>query len=180
LKTACRALREDLSYKTWDLKAESKYFLHLALLAYPMGAEELKEFAHRLKVRRDDTDDLLMVQTLKETLPYLGKARQPSAVYRILQPYPSRVIAAVWVAAERDELRERMLRYQTEWRLVEPEISGDHLKAMGLKPGPLFGRLLAALRAERLDGRVSSWQDEADLLERLLEREGLGKVGSRE
>jgi tRNA nucleotidyltransferase (CCA-adding enzyme) len=54
---------------------------------------------------------------------------------------------------------------------VETEITGDVLKAMGLKPGPLFGRLLRALRDARLDGRVSTQVEEAALLEKLLTAE---------
>ena len=90
-------------------------------------------------------------------------------------PYPARVLAAAWVTADRRRLRERLLRYQTEWRLMETEITGNVLKAMGLRPSPLFGRLLGELRDARLDGRVSSREGEITLLEKLLEREGIGR-----
>jgi tRNA nucleotidyltransferase (CCA-adding enzyme) len=63
------------------------------------------------------------------------------------------------------------LRYQTEWRSVETDITGDDLKTMGLKPGPLFGQLLDALRSARLDGKVSTRQDEEAMLQKLLEIE---------
>jgi tRNA nucleotidyltransferase (CCA-adding enzyme) len=89
----------------------------------------------------------------------------------LLQPYPARVLAATWVATDRKRLRERLLRYQTEYRLVEAELTGDDLKVMGLKPGPLFGRLLGALRDARLDGKVGSREEEEALLQKLLARE---------
>jgi hypothetical protein len=39
---------------------------------------------------------------------------------------------------------------------------------MGLRPGPIYGRLLGALRDARLDGKVSTREEEEALLEKLL------------
>jgi tRNA nucleotidyltransferase (CCA-adding enzyme) len=154
------------------LKPEDTPFLHLALLAYRLGDEDLEGLVVRLKMKRDDADDLRLLRGLQDTLARLGKARRPSAAYRLLELYPARVLAVAWVAADRKRLRDRLLRYQTEWRLVETEITGAVLKAMGLRPGPLFGRLLRTLRNARLDGRVRTREEEVALLEKLLEEEG--------
>jgi tRNA nucleotidyltransferase (CCA-adding enzyme) len=159
----------DTSY--WKLDADDTPFIYLALLAYRLDDEGLEELITRLKVGRDDAEELRLLPNLKSALPQLGKARWPSAVYRLLQPYPARILAVAWVATNRKRLQERLLRYQTEWRLVEPEISGDDLKGMELRPGPLFGRLLGALRDARLDGKVGTREEEMALLERLLAAE---------
>jgi len=142
--------------------------MYLALLAYRLNDEALEKLIARLMMPRDDAEDFILLHSLKETLPRLGKARRPSIVYRLLEPYPARVLAGAWVATDRRRLRERLLRYQTQWRLVETELTGDDLKAMGLKPGPLFGQLLCALRDARLDGKVSTREEEVMLLEKLL------------
>jgi tRNA nucleotidyltransferase (CCA-adding enzyme) len=76
-----------------------------------------------------------------------------------------------WVASEQEVVRSRLFSYQVEWRLTEPEITGDDLKAMGMKPGPLFGRLLDALRDARLDGEVSTRQEEMAVVEAMLSAE---------
>jgi tRNA nucleotidyltransferase (CCA-adding enzyme) len=172
LKAKYRALRQGLEPETWDLKPKDIPFLYLALLSYRLGDQALKDLLDRLKTKRDDADDLHLLLDLRETLPQAGKERRPSAVYGLLEPYPARVLAAAWIATDRKRLRDRLLRYQTVWRLVETEITGDVLKAAGLKPSPLFGRLLGALRDARLDGRVSTREEEEKLLERLLEEEG--------
>ena len=176
LQAKYRALREDMKLETWNLTPEDGPFLHMALLSYHLGDEPLEEFMRRLKIKRDDSDDLRLLHNLQDVLTEVWKARRPSDVYRLLEPYPARVLAVAWVAADRKRLRGRLLRYQTEWRLVETEITGDVLKAMGLKPSPLFGRLLGTLRDARLDGRVSTQEEEVRLLERLLEEQ---RIGSR-
>jgi tRNA nucleotidyltransferase (CCA-adding enzyme) len=172
LQARYHTLRGDLDLETWNLKPEDAPFLHLALLAHRLGDEDLEGLVVRLKMKRDDADDLRLLYGLQDTLAQLGKARRPSAAYRLLAPYPARVLAVAWVAADRKRLRDRLLRYQTEWRLVETEITGAVLKAMGLRPGPLFGRLLRTLRNARLDGRVRTREEEVALLEKLLEEEG--------
>jgi tRNA nucleotidyltransferase (CCA-adding enzyme) len=152
----------------WDMEPDENGYLHLALLAYRLPDEALNELLTRLKVRRDDAEDIRLLPGLKEILSQVGRARQPSAVYRSLRPYPSRVLAVAWLASDRRRIQRRLLRYQTEWRWVEAEITGNDLKAMGLRPGPAYGRLLGALRDARLDGKVSTREEEEALLEKLL------------
>ena len=166
LRKKYQAFREQLDAKCWKLDAGC--WMYLALLAYRLNDEALEKLIARLMMPRDDAEDFILLHSLKETLPRLGKARRPSIVYRLLEPYPARVLAGAWVATDRRRLRERLLRYQTQWRLVETELTGDDLKAMGLKPGPLFGQLLCALRDARLDGKVSTREEEVMLLEKLL------------
>ncbi|MBK8833856.1 MAG: hypothetical protein IPO29_03035 [Anaerolineae bacterium] len=42
------------------------------------------------------------------------------------------------------------------------------MRALGLKPGPEFARILASLRDAWLDGKLSSADEEALLLDRLV------------
>jgi len=155
----------------WGLTAQDDVYLHLALLAYNLDEEALEELITRLNIKRDDADKLRLLPELKKTLQQLGKARRPSDVYRLLQPYPSRLLAVAWLATERRKVRRQLLNYQKEWRLIEPELTGDDLKAMGLKPGPLFGRLLRTLRNARLDGKVHTREEEVALVQKLLAAE---------
>jgi len=168
LEKRYRILREDFDPGAWGLDSVDLLFVHLALLTYRLDEESTQAVSKRLKVKRETEEDLLLTHDLRKKLPELAELSQTSEVYHLLQPYPARVLAAVWVASDSSLIQERLFRYQTEWRLVEPEITGDDLKAMGLEPGPLFGDLLRRLRDARLNGRVSTLDEEAALLERLL------------
>jgi hypothetical protein len=58
--------------------------------------------------------------------------------------------------------------YQRELQYVRPEIDGRYLKEeMGIPAGPIYGRLLTAVRDARLDGQVSSVEEERALVEKL-------------
>jgi tRNA nucleotidyltransferase (CCA-adding enzyme) len=162
------SLRRDLEPESWNLGDGDTVFLHLALLGYRLGEENLEKMIKGLKMTREEADDLCALHRLKAILPQVGWTSRPSSIYRLLEPYPARVLAAAWLATSSRRIRERLVRYQTEWRLVTQEMAGGDLKAMGLKPSPLFGRLLGALRDARLDGRVSTREEEEALLQKLL------------
>ncbi|MEA3376889.1 MAG: polynucleotide adenylyltransferase, partial [Chloroflexota bacterium] len=168
LKTRYRKLRRHLDAEKWELDSEDMVFLHLALLAYRLAEEELQALGERLKVKREVEEDLLLVDNLQQRVPELLELNRPSEISHFLQPYPARVLAVVWTATDSRAVQERLLRYQTEWRFIESELTGDELKAMGLEPGPLLGHLLRELRDARLNGEVSTEEEETALIERML------------
>lgn len=164
-------VREELDLQAWGLESDDRSFLYLALLLYRLEPESLDRFLTRLKVPNSDAHDLVMLPDLKQDLTRVADGRRPSRIYRILQPYPSRVIAVGWIATDRDQLRQKLLRFQTKYRLIEPALTGDDFKAMGLEPGPLFGRLLRTLQNARLDAEVTTRAEEEALVRRLLEEQ---------
>jgi tRNA nucleotidyltransferase/poly(A) polymerase/predicted transcriptional regulator len=171
LQSKYRTVHAELEPQAWNLKPGDILFIYLALLAYRLGDKELDELTRRLHMRRKDIDHLRQLSCLKATLPQVDRVRRPSAIHRLLKPYVGRVLAVAWIATDSKRLPERLLRYQTKWRLVRTELTGQDLKAMGLKPGPLFGRLLGALHDARLDGRVNTREGEMAILEKLLAAE---------
>jgi tRNA nucleotidyltransferase (CCA-adding enzyme) len=168
LITRYRTLREHLDPEEWDLESEDLVFVHLALLAYRMDEEQVQRLSERLRVKRDVEEDLLLVQSLRRRIIELVELDRPSEMCHLLQPYPARVMAVVWIATSNGTAQKRLLRYQTRWRFVEPELTGDDLKELGLEPGPLFGHLLRKLRDARLNGEVSTREEEMTLVEQVL------------
>lgn len=172
LQARFQAVRTDLVPEVWELKPEDRRFVYLSLMLYRLEAKALQAVIERLKVPRADAGDLTLLPDLRRALRRLALVRRPSRVCDALQPYPARLLAAAWVASEQAGVRSRLEQYQTRYRQVEAELTGDDLIALGLRPGPLFGRLLGALRDARLDGLVSTREQEEALLRRMLEKQG--------
>ena len=115
-------------------------------------------------------------QRLIGLLPALDRPLKPSAVVKLLErrgPAPVQAVeAAYWVAGqEREQARQHLSNYSTTWRDVRPTLTGDDLKARGLKPGPAFRDILWALRQAYLDGEISTPEQERALLDRLFGEE---------
>jgi tRNA nucleotidyltransferase (CCA-adding enzyme) len=95
---------------------------------------------------------------------------QPSRVAELLSPRPMEAVETfALIGPARAAKRAR--RYLDEWRFVRPRLDGSDLQQLGIACGPAVGSMLKALRAARLDGRVSTREDEVALV-RELEREG--------
>jgi hypothetical protein len=71
------------------------------------------------------------------------------------------------------EYCERLLvEWGPEVLTPEPLLTGDDLKEMGLEPGPLFKKLLAAVRDAQLDATIRTRDEARQMVERLL-RDGV-------
>lgn len=123
----------------------------------------------RLRVRKTTRSDLQHVRQLCAILPQLPAAAPPALIEKQLRPYAPhpRALLAVRALTSDPTTAEQLERYWREWRHVRPAIDGHTLKRLGLKPGPIYQKLLDALLAARLNGEVRSPEDEWALLEQL-------------
>jgi len=171
-------LRQALKTKSWKLEDGERLvveILYLALLTYRLSAPDLESLVKRLKIASEEAALLRQVNRLLFSTSELVKERRPSAIYRLLKHYSGAAIFVLWLATDSESVRERLELHHRTLRFVEPKIDGEYLKAMGLKPSPLFGQILSALRDARLDGEVSSLEEEESLVDELLAENGTNR-----
>jgi tRNA nucleotidyltransferase (CCA-adding enzyme) len=175
LQARFERLRQAIADPAWALDQEGLVFVYLALLLYRLPPEKVKTCQKRLKLARDDVKRLGEVEHIKAHVPGLEQAQPASTLFRWLSPYSTEALLAAW-AAEKEPARRQIQRFQSELREVRTLLDGRYLiECYGLKPGPIFGRLLNQLRDARLDGQVETREDEEALVERLLgEMNGTG------
>jgi len=58
--------------------------------------------------------------------------------------------------------------YLKTWRHVKPSLDGDALIGLGMTPGPLLGETLGKLRTERLEGRITTREQEEGAVRRAI------------
>jgi tRNA nucleotidyltransferase (CCA-adding enzyme) len=144
--------------------------MYLALLAYRLILPELDTLGTRLKLARDDVDLLHAVAALRDEIErfQVGDVR-PSEVHHLLAPYSGPAILITWVATDSRGVREYLSRYWQDYRHVKPLLTGDDLRRMGFSPGPIFGRVLGALRDARLDGQIATKREEEQMAREMLD-----------
>jgi tRNA nucleotidyltransferase (CCA-adding enzyme) len=111
---------------------------------------------------------LRQVNALRAVLPELAAGPPASRVVRLLENYDTPALRAAWVAADEPAARAAIAGYLTRLRHITPRADGDTLRQLGLRPGPHFGEILAALRDAWLDGAVTDEAGERRLLEELI------------
>ncbi len=92
----------------------------------------------------------------------------PSAFSKMLEGVSIHSIYAAYCLAGDDQFRQKLDNYVLTWRKISPTIDGNHLREMGVPPGPVYARILSRLREAWLDGEVTSKDEEGDLLDALL------------
>ncbi|MHB0876131.1 MAG: CBS domain-containing protein, partial [Anaerolineae bacterium] len=156
----------------WQLATDDLPALYLCLLLWEADAEEVEAAMARLRLNRDLSRHVRQVPRLRQALADLAAAAAPpSAVVRALDGFSDVVLCAADVMSDDATAKQMLHRYVHEWRQVRPDLGGNYLRGLGLKPGPIYGRILEALRAARLDGAIASREEEESLVQMWL-REG--------
>jgi len=147
--------------------------VYLALLAWRLDSPAIEAFIVRLKLGRNIARVLRDIPALKEALPHLEAADLlPSEICRILDPHRPQAIEAASFATDRDSVRQRIERYLSDLRTVRPALDGKDLVRMGLPPGRRVGRILRDLRDAKLNGVVTTPEEERALVRRWLAGRG--------
>ena len=140
--------------------------VYLSLLMYRLSESELDRVLSYLRSTRLIKQALRDTVGLKDELDILASAElKPSGIYSLLQDYATAALTATQIAAESAVVRERIDLFLRKLRHVKPVLSGGDLIKMGIAPGHRIKEILRSLRQARLDGKVSSKQDEERLVE---------------
>ncbi|MBE0480538.1 MAG: CCA tRNA nucleotidyltransferase [Dehalococcoidia bacterium] len=146
-----------------DLRSLNR--VYLALLVWKLDEESLDRFMQRLRFGRETARTLREIAELKRVLPVLDQRHfAPGQTYELLEPFTIQSVTAAMFAVESVTVRNRLRAFLFEYRRARPQLDGDDLRRMGIPAGPDLGLLLRELKKARLDGRVSTREDEVELV----------------
>lgn len=150
---------------------------YFGLLVFSMTPSVAAEFCQRLHFSNAERDTLMQVLELRaEILPPLSAdTLMPSAVYRLLADYSDAALLVVQIAADDARVRERIDFFRTRLRHIQPVLTGDDLKQMGIPPGPAYKDILARLRDARLDGILTTREQEIDFVRHAIDPQSLNR-----
>ncbi|NOX62286.1 MAG: CBS domain-containing protein [Chloroflexi bacterium] len=94
----------------------------------------------------------------------------PSRLDQLLAPFSDSALLIARIDADDWSLSQRILDYMTHLRPQKIELTGDDLKKMGVRPGPIYRRIFRQIRAARLDGEIHSRAEEEALAQALIEQ----------
>lgn len=142
-----------------------------SLLTSRLPQADLEEFGRRLQFSRAYLDHLHHARTAIALLSELDTPRAPSEMVAMLEHLDEVGWLAAWAAAPTATARDQIAAFAGNYRFVKPTLSGRDIEALtGLKPGPVYGDLLHALRMALLDGVINTPQEERALLLDLVQR----------
>ena len=141
--------------------------LYLAFLVYRLTPEGLDDFIRYLKFPGTTVRVLQDTLSLKSELRGLTRSSlTPSRIYHLLHRFNQTAILANLMAAESPLVRQRIELYLNKLRHIQPLLTGEDLIQMGYAAGPRIKETLEALREARLDGKVSTREEETEIARR--------------
>jgi tRNA nucleotidyltransferase (CCA-adding enzyme) len=149
------------------LQGESPAFVYFALWLMPLSSHLQAEVMDRLGVRRATREDLAQCQRALQIVQALPADARASEVERALRPFRPRALLVVRILMGTEGEADVLERYYKVWRWVKTAVTGDDIRALGLKPGPYYTTILDQILAARLDGEVTNEAEEKALLSKL-------------
>jgi tRNA nucleotidyltransferase (CCA-adding enzyme) len=93
---------------------------------------------------------------------------RPAETYRLLVGLSDETLLLLMAKTRLESVKRQISAYFTTYRHVKPALTGTDLKTLGLKPGPIFKKILSQLLDARLNGEVQTVADEKELVKRIL------------
>ena len=143
----------------------------LAITMFGLNEDEAKQVVKRFDAPAAWTESITGNIQLAKHVAVLDQTNlAPSEVAEILRAIPLASIKAYILAGPPLPRREKLVEYIEKIQFITPEINGDDLLAIGIPQGPIIGQLIDIVRRAKLDGKVSTKQEELDLAKSRLPR----------
>ncbi|HQE91295.1 MAG TPA: CBS domain-containing protein [Anaerolineae bacterium] len=154
-------LRQTPALGLWNMDPEQGMdFLYWGLFVYRLNPESLESLVQRMLMRHQLSAGLRLLPVLHQALAQVETLERPSHIVTWLEPLPDELLALGWIATDNAGVKDKLERYNREWRHIQPLLTGKDLKKLGLAPGPVYRQIFEALRAGRLDGEIATREDE--------------------
>ncbi len=143
-----------------------RFVIYLATLCAHLLPVQAEKVVTELRYSHEAAKIPPQVSRLKhEVLPKLNTQLANSQLYALLHEFdPEALEIAAILAPDKAPLLRHYLDKVTP---LKPQLGGDYLKELGLKPGKQFKRILDQLRDSVLDGKLVSREAEAAFLQKL-------------
>jgi tRNA nucleotidyltransferase (CCA-adding enzyme) len=142
--------------------------LYFCLLAYPLNGEQLNQLVSRLNPSAKLTKTLKDTARLKLHLTQLNKpSLKPSDIYCFLHEYDPLAIKANIIAEGKPVIRQHLQLFLSKLCYVKSCLDGEDLQKLGIPAGTKLGEILEILHKAKLNGEVTTKDEEEKLARRL-------------
>ena len=143
--------------------------LYLMALVSGLREEDIKTAIERLspspRVKDMIVKGIVSARGVAKKLPI----RDPVEIYKLFHALKLEIILFS-MALSRDQQKKKVIsRYLTELRNVKTVLTGDDLRHMDIQPGPIYAKILGALRDEKMRGRLKSREDEEKFVKHVIQ-----------
>jgi len=135
-----------------------RWIVRFLILVQELSSLEVKNLCKNFRFSREQDRRINRGrENLSETIGKLKESElRPSSLYRTLKGLPVEALLFIVLKARSRLVEKRIHQYLSRMRKVRIYTTGDKLKRMGYKEGPVFKKIMEELLWAKLDGIVGS------------------------
>lgn len=156
--------RRWLVYIMFILSNLTEYEVEDVLKRYPLDNHALSSIRESLQMKR-------LARRIMEQ-----KEWRPSDLDRYLKDIGPECLVYLLLLLKDERSWETVVNYINLKEFVKVETNGNHLKELGIKPGPVYKEILDRLYQLKLDGVVSNRAEEMDMVRKWIEKGDLNSA----
>lgn len=150
--------------RRWEREPDPE-IIYLSALYHHLPTETIRFMGYRMHFSREKIETMVLASTIPEIIEKLSHEEPgPGKVFNILDPLPQEILLLLRTVAPHPRIRDYPQFYWDHLHKVTPHLRGKDLKEMGVRPGPIYGRILKDLREAVIDGRVRSVEEERNFV----------------
>ncbi len=155
-----------------------RWMIYFLGLCHRHNYGESQEILARLGIAQVQQDDLLHlreeIRLLRPQIKHWHMNQgKVSELCTLLQSAPLEALLFLMARTHSEELRMVISRYITTWRQEKIDLRGNDLLEIGIPSGPLMGEIMRHIKAAKLDGVVTTWDEQYALAKHLAQEKGL-------
>ena len=172
LQSLLRRVEDALEwYVLMDLNPKmDSWVVYMMALMHGLTDKAVADALARLSLPARDAKKMKVGQStvpqLRQRLAHRPPPR-PSETYHLLAGLCDEALLILLATTKSESVKRQVSAYLTTYQHVKPLLNGRDLKAIGLKPGPTYKKVLAQLLDARLNGEVHSESEERKFVKRM-------------
>ncbi len=150
------------------------WLIYFAALMKPLGKSEINKIICKLALRKGEAKRIIdYCQMHKKLISCLSKKDLSGArIFSLLNPLSYETIILLSATSQNKNLKRYISDFIEIYNGIRIYVSGKDLHGLGIIPGPIYQKIFAKVLTAKLNGKISTYQDELVLIKGLMQQKG--------
>lgn len=137
-----------------------------------MNSEQVEDFCKRTEMAESLRSRVLEnTEKYREAISKLPEAiytGRKSEIFRVLEPLSQETKLFIMAKTKSEEIKKAISNYVTYKDVLKPVFTGEDLKRMGVKEGPVYREILETLKDAKIDLSLKTKEDEESFVKKYI------------
>lgn len=146
-----------------------RWIVNFLALVDCLNLDDVKRILEKFKFGKDALNKIILIkENENRIINYLDRIKlKNSLIYKEIFNIPVEGLLFYLAKSKSLRVRQRIHLYISSLKKIKVEITGEDLKKLGLKPGPIYKEIFRDILYNKLDGNIKTKSDEIDYVKKV-------------